>query len=281
MRLFFILVVSIIVACSAGEKGIVYQGSTPADLTVRKFLGISLTDSIDFIKWQLVIHSANYELNCQYGLSKAGTNGFTNGREARFSGGLRKNDGYYDLRHGEKTLSILEVNSNVLHLLDANRKFLIGNGGYSYALNSSTPVKSDKFNNPFNQGSAENEMAFQGRTPCRELSALLGDKSNTACIKMKWLVFLYTDPATGQPSHYLEGGGGKKKEAMPRRKWEIIRKNEKIIYKLEMDRNRKPLYLLKGDNNILFFVDPQGNLLVGNEDFSYTLNRARERESKL
>ncbi len=42
------------------------------------------------------------------------------------------------------------------------------------------------------------------------------------------------------------------------------------------DKQAYSLYLLKGDDNILFFVDPNGRLLVGNEDFSYTLNRRKE-----
>jgi hypothetical protein len=37
----------------------------------------------------------------------------------------------------------------------------------------------------------------------------------------------------------------------------------------------RSLNLLKGDDNILF-VDADGRLLVGNEDFSYTLNRREE-----
>lgn len=30
---------------------------------------------------------------------------------------------------------------------------------------------------------------------------------------------------------------------------------------------------MKGDDNVLFFLDKDRNLLVGNSDFSYTLNR--------
>ena len=33
------------------------------------------------------------------------------------------------------------------------------------------------------------------------------------------------------------------------------------------------LYLLKLDNNILVFTDARGKLLVGDEDFDYTLNK--------
>jgi len=37
------------------------------------------------------------------------------------------------------------------------------------------------------------------------------------------------------------------------------------------------LYLLKLDEHILAFTDTDEKLLVGNEDFSYTMNRVDER----
>jgi len=42
---------------------------------------------------------------------------------------------------------------------------------------------------------------------------------------------------------------------------------------LNDDKENGFLYLLELDENILMFIDAQGNLLVGNEDFSYTMNR--------
>jgi hypothetical protein len=33
------------------------------------------------------------------------------------------------------------------------------------------------------------------------------------------------------------------------------------------------VHLLAGDENVLFFTDAGGRLLVGNGDFSYTMNR--------
>jgi hypothetical protein len=53
----------------------------------------------------------------------------------------------------------------------------------------------------------------------------------------------------------------------------IIGKGGRIVYRLNDDKENGFLYLLKLDENILMFTDAQGNLLVGNEDFSYTMNR--------
>jgi len=49
-------------------------------------------------------------------------------------------------------------------------------------------------------------------------------------------------------------------------------KDGRIIYKLHSD-NNEVLHLLKIDDNILVFTDQQGKLLVGDEDFSYSLNK--------
>jgi hypothetical protein len=45
------------------------------------------------------------------------------------------------------------------------------------------------------------------------------------------------------------------------------------VYRLTPGSNGTALYLLKGDNNVLFFLDQKEQLLVGNLYFSYTLNR--------
>ena len=70
------------------------------------------------------------------------------------------------------------------------------------------------------------------------------------------------------------GGIGYKQETMTKGRWEIARGQEgHIIYRLHADKWVRSLDLQKGDDNILFFIDADGRLLVGNEDFSYTLNR--------
>ena len=263
-----------VICFSTSGKETVYQGSTPAHQHVRDFLGISLTDSIDFIRWKVAIRSNRYDLNCQYGISKGGTSGFIDEKKVAFSGQVSRQGHYYLLQRGNKTFYVLEINASLLYLLDENKNLLVGDGGYSYALNSKTPVKSQQFNYPLKQSRVGYLMAFQGRTPCQELS------SNPACEKMKWYIIFYTDSVTGKPSYYLEGGRGYKKETMARGRWEIIRKNGRIIYKLDIEKYTHPLYLLKADDNILFFTDAAGNLLVGNENFSYTLNRTGDREPK-
>ncbi len=226
MKTLTALLTMIVIGCYTSGKETVYYGSPPAPAVVREFLGISLTDSIDFIRWKLVIRPDSYELNCRYGVSKGGTNGFVDGKEVAFSGKLSKQGHYFVLQREGRIISILEINSNLLHLLDGNKSLLVGNGGYSYALNSNTPVKSDQFNLPSKQSMPEYVMAFQGRTLCQELSELLGRKAIPACNQMKWYIILFTDSVTGKPSNCLEGGRAYKKETMAKGNWETSGKME-------------------------------------------------------
>jgi hypothetical protein len=46
------------------------------------------------------------------------------------------------------------------------------------------------------------------------------------------------------------------------------------VFQLKLDATTS-LFLLKGDDNVLFILDRNKNFLIGNEKFSYTLNRAR------
>ncbi len=278
MKLISFLLALTLVGFSATAKERVFIGSTPAHPTVRQFLQISLTDSIDFIRWKLVIRHNGYQLSCQYGLSKAGTNGFMNGKKVEFSDTLTREDHYYYLKRKNKTLSLLELNANLMHLLDENHSMLVGDGGFSYTLNRNTPRKTDQFNLYVKQTVAKSPVVFEGRTPCQPMSQLLGIPRSPECYKVKWYLLLYTDSITGKPTHYLKGGTGYRKETMEKGQWQIIRgKDGRTIYKLDPPKQAWSYYLLKADENILLFVDPEGNLLVGNEDFSYTLNR-REKE---
>jgi hypothetical protein len=277
MKAYFSLLLSTFVCFVAGANVRTYVGSTPAHDEIRNFLQISLTDSIDFIRWKLEIGTGIFQLQCRYGLAKPGTPGFSNEQRMAFEGQLSKSKNSYHLNHKGKGISILEVNTNVLHFLDANNRMLIGNGGYSYALNSTRPVEADGVNIRSVQTSIKSPLVFEGRTPCRELPALLGLNKSEACNKMKWYFLFYTDTVTGKPSYFFMGGMGYRKETMARGKWQIVtEENGRIIYRVYFDKWVRSLDLLKGDDNILFFIDADGRLLVGNEDFSYTLNRRKE-----
>ena len=45
------------------------------------------------------------------------------------------------------------------------------------------------------------------------------------------------------------------------------------VYQLELGKQGAYLYLLKGDDNVLFILDENRDFRIGNGEFSYTLNR--------
>ena len=277
MRSVFLVFVYAIFYSAVIAKTAAYQGSTPAHADVRKFLEISMTDSIDFIIWTIDFNHNKYALECRYGLSQPSTPGFRNERKAAFSGKFSRQGSYYELQNGNKILYILEVNANLLHLLDRDKQMLRGNGGYSYTLNLETPQATKSFVPSIKNYRFEPTMVFEGRTPCQELAKMMGLTKSAACEKMKWYIIFYSDPQTKQATYYLEGGMGYKKETMAKGKWEkLVDKEGRTIFKLDPDK-RFNVYLVRADENILFFTDSLGTPLVGNRYFSYTLNRTYER----
>jgi hypothetical protein len=279
-NIFAVLTFTLFCVIAHGKER-VYQGSTPAHAAVREFLNISRTDSIDFIRWKIVLNGTRFELSCSYGLCQPGTNGFSNEKKVAFSGNLEKQEHLFELRHQATVFYIREINDNLVHLLDKNRQLLTGNGGWSYTLNNVSPGSYKEFFYPATQKKRDNIMVFEGRTPCRPLSRIIGRKDSEACNKLKWYVILYTDPATGKPSHYLMGGTAYRKETMRKGNWDIITGNDgRIIYRLDPEKEKGAIHFLTADNTILLFSLHDGTPLVGNEDFSYTLSRTIDRQKR-
>ena len=81
-----------------------------------------------------------------------------------------------------------------------------------------------------------------------------------------------------QPAGFKILGTRWRKEGGVTGNWKMNKgKNGTIIYQLNYQLNENNgsgiLYLLKLDERVLLFTDANGKLLVGDEDFSYTLNR--------
>src|SRR6266487_3305941 len=91
-----------------------------------------------------------------------------------------------------------------------------------------------------------------------------------------YVVVLYPNTQkNGTGSYKVWGTPWRKKGGRPGN-WIIARKKGRTIYQLNDENGNGFLYLLKLDEHILVFVDTQGKLLVGDEDFTYTLNRVGE-----
>lgn len=117
---------------------------------------------------------------------------------------------------------------------------------------------------------------FDGRTPCSVLAAYLNEPARPDCIKIKWRLTLFVDSISDEPTRYELIGITYKRENPRVGNWQILKGTyedpQAIVYQLN-ESGKPPLLFQKGDNNILFFLDKEKRLLVGNSDFSYTLNR--------
>ena len=264
------LSVFLFVSCAnAKEKS--YTGSTPAAPVIRTFLGIPLSDSVDFIRWKLILHNKLYQIECNYGIGKPNTNGFFDGgKKIEWSGKLSKEKNFFQLRNGNKVLKIAELNEDLLHLLDADNSLLVGNGGWSYTLTNLSPSGTDQVNITTKQTALKDSMAFQGRTPCHVPGIIA---PGTLCYKLKWYLVLYANAEKNEPGTYRVFGTTWREKGGRQGNWKIINgKNGRIIYQLNDDKGNGFLFLLKLDEHILVFTDANGKLLAGDEDFSYTLN---------
>ena len=268
--LFTVLSFLFLTSC-ANSKDMSFTASTPASPVVRAFLGIPLSDSIDFIRWNLVLNDLKYSVECNYGIGKPNTNGFISGGEKKsFSGTVKRENNIYTLQNGDQLLKLVELNSNLLHFADKEAKLLIGGGGWSYALNSKTPVASDQLNTKTTPFIIKDSIHLVGRTPCGIPNV---NKPGQECYKLKWSLKLYAGANNESGNYYLRGTRWYEQGGL-RSTWKMVTgKDGKIIYQLN-DINGKPfLNLLKLDDGVLVFIDTNGNLLVGDHDFSYMLNR--------
>ena len=263
--------IAFFVSC-ANSRETNYTASTPAGKIVRIFLGISLTDSIDFIRWKLTLTDINYSLECNYGIGKPNTNGFyNNGMKVAFNGTVKKVKNGYVLQNGDHVLKLAELNANLLHILNIDNTLLVGGSGWSYVLNNLKPSLTAHTNLIGKQTTFKDSISFEGRTPCGVPGII---ESGKLCYKLKWLIILYGNPAKNEPATYKVWGTPYRIEGGRRGNWKLVtRPDGRIIYQL-MDEKGKPfIHLLKLDEGVLIFTDAAENLLVGDLDFSYTLNR--------
>jgi hypothetical protein len=258
-------------SCARGREA-TYIGSTPAAPAVRTFLGIPLRDSVDFIRWKVNLQDDKFTLSCNYGIGKPNTNGFLNGGKwIELNGAFRKEKNYYFLHYSNKKLGFIELNTDLLHLLNSENNLLVGNGGWSYTLNNIIPKVTSQISVAAKQTSLKDSMAFKGRTPCRVSGIIAPGRE---CYKLKWYVVFYSNSENNKPRTYKVLGTPWRKEGGRIGTWEIVKGMDgRTIYQLNDENGNAWMDLVKLDENILVFTDKQGKLLVGNEDFSYTLNR--------
>jgi hypothetical protein len=192
----------------------------------------------------------------------------------QINGQARFDDGVITLSNEGKTLSMLLLNGNILHLLNSNGALLVGNGGWSYTLNSTTPVEVAGFNLKAGNVSFTDSIVFDGRTPCKGIEELMENRTRAECYKKKWRVSLYKNGPDAFFGTYMIGGPVEARTG----KWKLKDHfTGTPVYSLDLN-NGNTLDLFAADENIVYIMDGKGGLMVGDHDFSYSLNRKGKME---
>ena len=266
--LFFFLCI-LTCSCTFGKE-MNYTASTPAGHIVRDFLKINQLDSIDFIRWKLkIIDLKEFHLSCSYGISKPNTNGFMNEKKLSLEGAVNFSDGIFTLNNNGKLLSMQVLDNNIMHLLNKDGTMMVGNAGWSYTLNSINQVPALEVKLKTKNISFTDSIVFEGRTPCRGIEELMIGKTTSECYKKKWLVCLYKFDVTVGAGMYKIGSSVGAKTG----RWKLKSSGTgKTVYSLDLN-NGNTLDLLHTDKNIVYILDQKGGIMVGDHDFSYSLNR--------
>lgn len=279
------------------KSDIVLVACTPGDSLIKSHLSIPSEIIIDFIRWELTLNQTvekqAFVLNIQFGESQPNTLGFkSGGHKKTFEGEFsisndnseRISGDIYHLKSRQFTqeISMVRLNDNLFHLLTPENQLIVGNGGWSYTLNNKQPVKTDNKLPVLPDLSASIidtyiQVIYDGRTPCQDFAAEHNMNVNESCFKLKWKLILNRDSVSHNPTTYTIR---KVIDNMPRDltgKWTVIKGTpsnpDALIYQLDPDIPAQTISLLVGDENILFFLDKDKELFVGNNNFSFTLNR--------
>jgi len=262
----------------------------------------------EMMKWNLTLFQdpktsapGEYKLIYEYGLAKQGTKGFMEGAKTielngKWTIGKSANEiagaVVYNLIADSSpvSLSFLKPDQNILHLLNQEKNLMIGNGAWSYTLNSVNPIPASTVMFTPQPGSThriETDSAtvgiFDGRTPCsNELLELNGISAN-GCQIIKCRLTLYQDPKTHTPTTFqmytVYVGKGDTRYTNTG-KWKVTQGTKTdpgaIVFELEPDKFQGYLAFVKTGGNILFFLDKDRNLMVGDGYTSYTLNRIKK-----
>lgn len=294
-RAFCSIFLSMIVSCgSAGTTALagelVFVGSTPGDPEIRTMLSIDAEGVVDFIRWKVTFSNnepKTYSLDLHYGEAQPNTLGFkAGGKRSTLEGAYTISKSplgnVYELKNDRSAniVSFLRLNDNLFHILTANKKLMVGNGGWSYTLNRKDPLGNDGINLPAIFSADPHvdkvETVFDGRTPCVEIARNYNFAIEGDCFKLKWRIVFRRDPETKKPSGYSLYRTGHRQNEIEGT-WTVQKgiptNPEAIVYRLDPEKPQGSMSFLVGDENVLFFLDKEFRLFTGNEDFSFTLNR--------
>jgi hypothetical protein len=270
-----------------------FIGTTPANAAVRTMLGVPKGATVDMIEWKLTLEGDRYRATARYGPAVANQPGLAPSdviveRRGRVTESTAERGGRDVTTYELEGLGTLErVSRDVLHFLKPDdHGLMVGHSGESFSLlreGAGEAADSAPAGPPSGLSYKISPVAegptvygvFEGRTPCRGVAAVLRIEPGGGCFKAKWRVTLFQDPSTRHPAAYLVEGS-LFRDTPRQGSWRFVggRAGTKSPAVIELTApGLASIRLQRADANVLFFVDENDRPLVGNERFSYVLNR--------
>ena len=284
----------------ASAQPLEFVGTTPCGEAVRAFVGGMAPDAAcHAVTWRLTLDEsaaggAKFSLEAQYGVPPAANpNQMVDGprvsKEGAITGATPRAYTLLDATTSSaRPLRLTRISDDLLHVQSSSGALMVGTGGWSYTLSRreraeqpGDPATAADFSYRISPRSAGSTVfgLFEGRTPCRSIAQDLNLGEVPGCIKVKWRVTLYQNPQTGAPARYKIESTLHRQQ--PREgTWRIAKgaagQAATAVYELSTFGNEAPILLMRGDDNVLFFLNQRRQMLVGSIDFAYTLNRVAE-----
>lgn len=284
-----LLLFSVSLSCSQtgiAQTGQTIQlvGSTPGDAEIKKMLGVPVEMPVDTFRWEVALKAdKTFNIDLVYGVSKPNTRDLQVDHKLSLAGNYsvtKTTEGrivreIYSLKNNRAAISIIKINDDLFHILADNGKLLGTYNGWSYTLNSKTPIEAHNNFLPVVANVSDERAAqtvFGGRTPCAEIAAHFGITVPTGCFKLKWKLTLNRDPKTFAPTTYsLNRIDGELRLVEGR--WAIKDRAGAKVYQLDPDKSDKTISLLRADENVMYFLDKNERPFVGDKEFSYTIDK--------
>jgi hypothetical protein len=239
----------------------VFKGITPCSNTNAE---------CEMTIWDITFNDDfTYSLTASYGMSQPGTTGIK-------GGGTKVNmEGKWIATKGTKTnpnanviqlntadpqtsISFVKLTDNIIHLLDADKNMMVGNGGWAYTLSKVNPISTNDAALFSTQTEAPALGIFEGRSVCTDSLMKFTKTPEKDCEKIKWKLTL-------SPARYLL------QTSLGVSEGDVV--VEGNVYALKPYKTQQVLLLLNVDENHLFILDNEMNVLLGNTLWNNTLSR--------
>src|SRR3954471_5496761 len=288
-------------AAQAHAEGGIFVGSTPCGPAVKQFLGLP-ADRCDVVRWNLslALDAKSAEpgpaaVNVEFGVDGKRLRKLHRDLAWEISVGTRehKDAKVIELERGKSRLFLWKVTDETLYLLDARRHMLVGNAAFSYALSFAVVDKLQPAGSgpqpaykprPLSAGPTVYGV-FEGRTPC-DVAAMIDAPLPGGCHRLDWRLTLFQDAKTrGLTTYRLEGslfGSGPREGDVSPLDGTPFDPTARVL-KLELPAAARsedgaaqgpgPVYLMRGDDDVLFILDRAGKLGLGDRESNYVLSR--------